>query len=156
MDSAQPGGQGFGSVDLDLGGMADTCRLYRNLKIPVCVIAVLDLLRELGTLQGILEAMALPEQTRDAMEKCRKIIRQIKALGPLPSETDVANVLQRIVGEALNWSDNDQLARVRRTLGDLSAGLSETARLKMGLESLSNQAVYSSSRVVSWRTGFPI
>ena len=46
------------------------------------------------------------------------------------------------LGETLNWSDSDQLGRVRRTLGDLSAGLSETARLKQGLESLSDRGVY--------------
>jgi hypothetical protein len=125
-----------------LGGMADTCRLYKSLKIPVCLIADLDLLRELGTFQSILEALASAEQTRNAMEKCRSIIEQIKSLGPIHSDADVTAKLQGIVNETLKWSDTQQLERVRRTLGDLSAGLSETARLKMGLESLNNQAVY--------------
>jgi AAA domain, putative AbiEii toxin, Type IV TA system len=125
-----------------LGGMADTCQLYKKLMIPVGLVADLDLLRELGTFQSILTALASAEQTRDAMEKCRKIIQQIKALGPLRSEAEVAAALGEILGETLNWSDSDQLGRVRRTLGDLSAGLSETARLKQGLESLSDRAVY--------------
>jgi hypothetical protein len=125
-----------------LGGMADTCQLYKNLKIPVCLVADLDLLRELGTFQSIMTALASDEQTLDAMEKCRKIIKQIKALGPLHSEAGVAAALREILGETLNWSDSDQLGRVRRTLGDLSVGLSETARLKLGLESLSDRTVY--------------
>jgi hypothetical protein len=125
-----------------LGGMADTCQLYKNLKIPVCLIADLDLLRELGTFQSILTALTSSEQTRDAMEKCRKIIQQIKALGPIHSEVEVGVALREILDETLNWSNAEQLNRVRGKLGDLSAGLSETARLKMGLESLSNEAVY--------------
>lgn len=125
-----------------LGGMADTCQLYKNLKIPVCLVADLDLLRELGTFQNVLTALTSAEQTRDAMEKCRKIIQQIKALGPLHSEIEVAAALNEILGEPLKWSDTEQLGRVRRTLGDLSAGLSETARLKLGLESLSDKSVY--------------
>ncbi len=125
-----------------LGGMADTCQLYKNLKIPVCLIADLDLLRELGTFESILNALTSAEQTRVAMDKCRKIIHQIKALGPIHSEADVVVALKGILAEDLDWSEAEQLGRVRRTLGDLSAGLSETARLKTGLESLSNQAVY--------------
>jgi hypothetical protein len=125
-----------------LGGMSDTCQLYKNLKIPVCLIADLDLLRELGTFHSILIALASAEQTRDAMEKCKNIIQQIKALGPLYSEAELAAALREILGETLDWSDVEQLGRVRGTLGDLSAGLSETARLKMGLESLSDQTVY--------------
>ncbi|HEV3438663.1 MAG TPA: TOPRIM nucleotidyl transferase/hydrolase domain-containing protein [Gemmata sp.] len=125
-----------------LGGMADTCQLYKNLKIPVCLIADLDLLRELGTFESILTALASSEQTWDAMQKCKNIIQQIKALGPIHSESEVDRTLRAILAEPLNWSDTEQLGRVRRALGDLSAGLSETARLKLGLESLSNQAIY--------------
>lgn len=124
------------------GGMADTCRLYKNLKIPVCLIADLDLLRELGTFESVLTALASNKQTRDAIEKCRKIMQQINALGPIYSEVEVTAELQEILGETLNWSVDGQIRRVRRRLGDLSAGLSETARLKMGLESFSSQVVY--------------
>jgi hypothetical protein len=125
-----------------LGGMADTCQLYKNLKIPVCLVADLDLLRELGTFHSILTALASSEQTGEAVEKCKSIIEQIKALGPLHSELELAAKLKEILGETLKWSDAEQLKRIRRTLSDLSAGLSETARLKLGLESLSDKAVY--------------
>ena len=91
-----------------LGGMADTCQLYKKLMIPVGLVADLDLLREPGTFQSILTALASAEQTQDAMEKCRKVIQQIKALGPLHSEAEVAAALGEILvglvrSNATNW-----------------------------------------------------
>jgi hypothetical protein len=50
--------------------------------------------------------------------------------------------LQTIIAETLDWSNAEQTARVRRTLSDLSAGLSETARLKGGIDKLSSEQVY--------------
>ena len=35
-----------------IGGFANTCELYRKLQIPVCVIADLDLMRELNRMCG--------------------------------------------------------------------------------------------------------
>jgi hypothetical protein len=125
-----------------IGGMADTCQLYRNLKIPVCVIADLDLLRELETFARIARSLTSDEKTAEAMVTCRSIIEQIKALGPLYTEAEIRSQLKLISEEPLDWSSAEQLGRVRRTLSDLSAGLSQTARLKSGVESLRSQAVY--------------
>jgi hypothetical protein len=125
-----------------IGGIADTCHLYRNLKIPVCVIADLDLLRELDTFERILGALASAEKTREAVEKCRSIIDQIKALGPIHTEAELRAELKAIIEEPLDWKNAQKLGQVRRTLSDLSTGLSQTARLKMGVESLSDKTVY--------------
>jgi hypothetical protein len=124
------------------GGIADTCQLYRNLKIPVCVLADLDLLSDMDKFRRILGALASAEQTLEVSGACRRIIDQIKALGPIYSEAELRTKLQAIVDQPLNWTNVEQLGQVRRELGGLSGGLSPTARLKMGVESLSSEGVY--------------
>ena len=125
-----------------IGGMADTCHLYRNLKIPVCVIADLDLLSQAGIFERIVQSLTSAEQTTQAVETCRSIVARIKALGPIRSETETRNKLQTIINGTLDWSNAEQLARIRHTLSRLSAGLSETARLKRGVENLRSEEVY--------------
>lgn len=125
-----------------IGGIADTCRLYRNLSIPVCVIADLDLLRALDTFERIAQSLASTDETKEVMAMCRKIITQIKALGPIHSEIELQTQLRAICEDKLDWSNVEQLDCVRRTLSNLSGGLSQTARLKNGVESLNSQEVY--------------
>ena len=115
---------------------------YKNLKIPVCVIADLDLLRELDTFERVLRSLAPTDHADQAMTKCRSIIAQIKALGPIHSEAALNTKLQAIIDETFDWSITEQLNRIRRTLADLSGGLSQTARLKNQAESLRSHSVY--------------
>ena len=125
-----------------LGGIAETCNLYRNLKIPVSVIADLDLLREIDTFERIMRSLASLEQTKEAVSTCKNIIAQIKALGPIYSEDDIRGQLKAISEDRLDWSDAEQINRIRHTLSELSSGLSQTARLKHGVESLNSQTIY--------------
>ena len=125
-----------------LGGIADPCVLYRNLKIPVCVAADLDLIRELGTFESILKAVAPAEIARELMTDCRRIIDAVKALGPIYNEGHTRKVLSDVLVETLDWKNIEKLILIRGTLSELSAGLSQTSRLKKGLDSLSESAVY--------------
>jgi hypothetical protein len=125
-----------------IGGFADTCELYRQLKIPVCIMADLDLLRELDTFERIMKALSSTEEARTALAKCRSIIERIKAMGPLYAEEELRVRLQTIINLDLSWANMSQLADIRRTLSDLSTGLSLTARLKNGVESLRSEPVY--------------
>lgn len=125
-----------------LGGIADPCVLYRNLKIPVCVVADLDVIRELGTFESILKAVAPAESVRALMADCRRIIDDVKALGPIYDEAHTHKALSDILAEILDWKNVEQLNGVRTTLSNLSGGLSQTSRLKKGLESLKDYSVY--------------
>lgn len=125
-----------------LGGIADPCVLYRNLKIPVCVAADLDVIRELGTFASILKAVAPAEVAQELMGECRRIIDAVKALGPIYDEAHTRKELSDILGETLDWKDANQLQRIRSTLSDLGGGLSLTSRLKKGLDSLKSYSVY--------------
>jgi hypothetical protein len=124
-----------------IGGIAATCQLYRNLKIPVTVIAHLDLLRELETFERIIRSLSSAEQTVDVMKTCRRIVAEIKAIGPIYREAETCRMLQDICAQKLDWSRSEQLTDVRRTLSDLSDGLSDTARLKRGIENLGAPSV---------------
>jgi hypothetical protein len=125
-----------------LGGIADPCILYRTLKIPVCVAADLDVIRELGTFESILKAVAPVENARELMVDCRRIIDAVKALGPIYDEAHTRKALSDILSESLDWKSIEQLNRIRGTLSELSGGLSQTSRLKKGLDSLKAYAVY--------------
>ncbi|MBI3462124.1 MAG: hypothetical protein HY000_03555 [Planctomycetes bacterium] len=77
-----------------------------------------------------------------ALEKCRSIIARIKAMGPLYTEEELRADLQGIIDLDLSWENVSQLADIRRKLSDLTTGLSLTARLKKGVESLRSDPVY--------------
>jgi hypothetical protein len=125
-----------------LGGIADPCVLYRNLQIPVCVAADLDVIRELDTFENILRALAPVEAASELIADCRRIIAAVKALGPIYDEAQTHEKLSDILADTLDWQDVEQLNRVRRSLSELSGGLSQTSRLKRGLNSLGDSAVY--------------
>ncbi len=125
-----------------LGGVADPIVLYKALKIPVCVAADLDVIRELGTFEQILKAVAPAETATELLEDCRRIIESVKALGPLFDEGRTRKQLSEILSETLDWNDATQLKRIGSALADLSSGLSLTARLKQGMNSLKDFSVY--------------
>jgi hypothetical protein len=117
--------------------------LYKALKIPVCVAADLDVIRELGTFRKILEAVAPAEDVNELMQECTRIIAQVKALGPMISESETREQLSSILESNLRWTEASQLNTVRRELDKVSFLLSPTARLKQGMSSLKGEAVYT-------------
>jgi hypothetical protein len=125
-----------------LGGIADPCALFKSLKIPVCVAADLDVIRELGIFESILKAVAPAEVAQELLEECRRIIDAVKALGPIFDEMTTRNELADILSQTFDWSDAKQLQQIRGKLSDLSGGLSQTSRLKKGLNSLTAHGVY--------------
>ena len=125
-----------------LGGIADPCALYHKLKIPVCMVADLDVIRELGTFENILKAVTPAEDAQELMVACRQIIETIKALGPVCNETQTRTELSAILNETFDWKDAAQLKRIRRKLSELSGGLSVTSRLKNVIDNLRSCSVY--------------
>jgi ABC-type Na+ transport system ATPase subunit NatA len=125
-----------------LGGIADPCALYKNLKIPVCVAADLDVIRELGTFESILKAVAPAEVVQELIEECRRIFNEVRALGPIFDEVAIRNELSDILSQTFDWNDSSQLKWIREKLSVLNAGLSQTSRLKKGLDSLTSYRVY--------------
>lgn len=131
-----------------IGGIADTCKLYSNLRIPVCVIADLDLLRTLETFERVVKSLCSGEQAAEVMSTTRRIISDTKALGPIYSETELQNELKAVCDLRLDWSNIEQLKAVKRKLSSLSGGLSQTARLKGGMEGLREHSVYPDLKAI--------
>ncbi|QDT79453.1 hypothetical protein Mal35_29110 [Gimesia maris] len=126
-----------------LGGIADPCVLYKTLRIPVCVAADLDVIRELGTFKKILEAVVATDLANKLYEESKLIIDKVKALGPIYDETSTRQQLSNILNKTFDWSEDEQLKQIRITLSDLSAGLSQTARLKHGINRLKEYPVHN-------------
>lgn len=108
----------------------------------MCIAADLDVIRELNTFKQILKAVAPAETADELLDDCRRIIESLKGLGPIYDEASTQEQLSQIMQETLDWSDAAQLKRIRVALSDLSSGLSSTARLKQGMESLKDHEVY--------------
>lgn len=125
-----------------LGGIADPCVLYHSLKIPVCVIADLDVIQELSVFENILKAVAPGESVQELMDFVRRILEAVNALGPIYDEEHTRNALSGVLSEELDWNNHMQVNRIRATLSDLSRGLSPTSRLKKGLDNLKAYNVY--------------
>ncbi len=125
-----------------LGGIADPCVLYKALKIPVCVAADLDVIREIGTFGQILKSVAPSDTAAELLSECTKIIESVKALGPIFDEGSTQQQLSNLLSETFDWQDITQLRRIRSALADLSSGLSLTARLKQGIDTLKDFSVY--------------
>ncbi|QDT16461.1 ATP-dependent nuclease [Alienimonas californiensis] len=126
-----------------MGGAADPCELYARLRIPICVIVDLDIIRSPDIFKSIVSALAPGPVAEDLTKDCRKLVEEVKALGPVYDEAAVRSGLTSILSAKLDWTDETQLNQTRRTLGDLSAGLSQTSRLKKGLEEFHSYGVYS-------------
>jgi predicted ATP-dependent endonuclease of OLD family len=62
------------------GGIADTCRLYRTLHIPVVVVADLDLIADPSLLGRVLDAMVNRQISTSLVEKAKAVVNQIRQL----------------------------------------------------------------------------
>ena len=82
-----------------IGGIADTCGLYRTLKIPVAVVADLDAISDPQKLRSILEKMA-PSETASALTERARVV--MDALAKLPPGIDLLTVKSRLV-ELSGW-----------------------------------------------------
>lgn len=125
-----------------LGGIADPCSLYKTLKIPVCVAADLDVIRETGTFKKILEAVAPSEEVDIICKECESILDSVKALGPIHNEEVTREILESILGDTFDWNDSKQLKEIRGKLSKLAGGLSQTARLKQGLSGFQQDSIF--------------
>jgi hypothetical protein len=115
-----------------IGGIAETCKLYRKLNIPVAIIADLDLIANQNELNRILEGMAANHRSIETITKlANTVFDAIKNLPPLIEERDYRKRLSAISGMPTNWQSNDDLALCEK-LRCLSNELDRMRRLKRG------------------------
>ncbi len=114
------------------GGIADTCRLYRTLQIPVAVIADLDMLVDGERMTRVLQALVDDVSIRDSMiNESNDISEQIRNLPPVVSVEEVVRKLTFIISSTMDWGKGDDV-EIKRCLGQLANDLDRTRRLKRG------------------------
>ena len=112
-----------------IGGIADTCKLYRTLHIPVVVMADLDMVVTSGQLRRVLDAMAEPQIANSLVEKAELVIEQIRKLPPTIDPETYARRLAAIAGMRTDWQCSDD-EKIRRELLKLCQTLDRMRRLK--------------------------
>ena len=132
-----------------LGGIADTCRLYRSLNIPVCIIADLDLLNQLATFKHILLALTAEQQSTCIYNQCVELVNAIKSLGPTITVEVFRNQLQKMLAVDFRWNDASNLKIMRDTLRNVIDAMSPVTRFKHGVESFkANDGIYQTLKVL--------
>jgi hypothetical protein len=114
------------------GGISDTCRLYRTLRIPIAVIADLDMLMDAERIRRVLQSLIGDPSLQDAIfGECKQISEQIRRIPPLISASELANELDSVRCSSMNWDAGEDDV-VKRRLRELTTRLDRMGRLKRG------------------------
>lgn len=113
------------------GGIADTCKLYRTLRIPVSVIADLDVILDPAKLKKILEVMADSEESKLIFARARHVADAIRKHPPTISPTEVRSAIDAMSIPESEW-DGEQDIQVRRELSRLAERVDRMRELKRG------------------------
>jgi hypothetical protein len=114
-----------------VGGIADTCKLYKALKIPVAVIADLDMITDTKRLRRILDILTSNDVADSLTERTQSILDIIKKL-PSPIEPQsLRQNIREIVGDDTNWKVGND-AKLRKVFAGIAQALDKPGRIKRG------------------------
>ena len=113
------------------GGIADTCRVYRALKIPIAVIADLDILLDTERLHRVVSILTDSRNADGLRTLAQGIAGSIKSLPPTIDPEDVKTRLAAAAALPSDWSQNHDLP-LRAALQELAQQLDRMRRLKRG------------------------
>ena len=114
------------------GGIADTCSLYRTLRIPIAVIADLDVLVNADRMSRVLDQLVADSTIKEQLLRdASKVSEAVRSLPPTMSAEDVAKELALIAESRMNWALQDDV-ELRRRLGRLTNQIDRMRRLKNG------------------------
>jgi len=114
------------------GGIADTCGLYRTLKIPIAVIADLDMLVDGERMARVLDKLVDDRAVKDELlQSCNNVAETVRSHPPTMLPADVATELSSISASGMDWNKRDDV-ELRRRLGRLANDIDRMRRLKRG------------------------
>jgi len=113
------------------GGIADTCRVYRTLKIPIAVITDLDIIAESDRLGRVVSALTHDTHAATIVAAAREVAAAIKDLPPTVDPEDVRRRLEAAAALPRDWAQNHDDS-LRSFLQDLTHDLDRMRRLKRG------------------------
>jgi predicted ATP-dependent endonuclease of OLD family len=112
------------------GGIADTCRLYRRLRIPVAVIADLDVLADPDRLGRILEVMAAGNETTQIIDQAKNLIDEIRKLPPTIKEEAFKDRLAAITQMETSWREGHDFGVRREGVTEAAGKLQEAGLIR--------------------------
>jgi OLD-like protein/putative AbiEii toxin of type IV toxin-antitoxin system len=114
------------------GGIADTCSLYRTLKIPIAVIADLDMLVDGDRIARVLTTLIDDGSVRNALiGLCAEIAEEIRKRPPVISSEKVVSALSSIGALPMDWNNCDDV-EIKRQLSLLTKEIDRMRCLKKG------------------------
>lgn len=113
------------------GGIADTCKLYRTLKIPVAVIADLDMISDPRRLRRVLEVLAPPLEVDELVEKATSVVRRIMELPPATDPSVLRQQVTALASKDQAWIEGEDIG-TRRELNKIANQMDRLRRLKRG------------------------
>jgi hypothetical protein len=114
------------------GGIADTCRLYRTLDIPVAVIADLDMLVDTEKMARVLGELVKDVALRGALlTKGKEVAEELRNVPPRMRATEVEAELTALARSPMDWAKGDDLD-LKHRVGRLRNTLDRLGRLKKG------------------------
>jgi hypothetical protein len=112
------------------GGIADTCALYVALRIPVAVIADLDVIADNDQLRRVLDSLMCPDAP-SLVTEAQRLVSLVKALPPTISPTEARERILEVLPSDLDWA-NEHDGPLRTRLQQVSRRLDRMRRLKTG------------------------
>ena len=114
------------------GGIADTCKLYRILGIPVSVIADLDVVIDIEKLRLILNSLCDNNSiVQPLLEEITNVAEAIRKLPPTISESELSEELRKLASMEFDWNNGDDRT-LKDTFSRLSSSLNGMRKLKRG------------------------
>jgi hypothetical protein len=118
------------------GGIADACSLYKNLKIPVAVIADLDIVANSEHFNKVITTLVSSDvQKEDLVNKAKEIAIAIKKLPPSISVEDVKSEISTAINIEMDWANGDD-EKLQRNLNRIANKLKKIRVLKRGMDGL--------------------
>lgn len=113
------------------GGVADICKLYRALNVPIAVIADLDMLADPGHLRQVLDAITAPANGAALEKEARSVMKGIAVLPPLVTQVEIKEDIRRIQDAPFDWTNEGDI-KMSQALSQVSQKLNRMRRLKRG------------------------
>ena len=114
------------------GGIADTCRLYRTLRIPIAVIADLDMLVDSDRMARVLEQLVDDSDTRASLlAASTAVATAVRNLPPTKTASETQNKLRALSESPMHWDQKHDLD-LRNQLRSLAKEIDRMSRLKRG------------------------
>lgn len=110
------------------GGIADTCALYSALRIPVAVVADLDVIADADRLRRVLTSLQ-SHNIQILVDEAQRIVTTVKSLPPTISEADTKDRVAKAIDRELDWSKGDD-GSLRAELTGVARRLDRMQRLK--------------------------